>query len=548
MLERDATKNDMDVLDPSEQEGRLREQVKKLYRQLEGMDLEFQNKEEALKQAVGLLTVLSRLSVEQDVRPLLDQLNREVRNGATPPRLTSLISDIKGKFAQETVWDLDDDVAFISESVPDGEASLTALSRPAPRLPQVNEQKAGSARQRETERIVSPRAVAASAPTAQDEREIEEKLRVVFYALLEQLQVEGQKGLYDKVTATKAALSGDGLLRRLSDVRLQFADLLEQYQKIHAGERERLEEVLRELIGKLVEIEKKVVVELLANHQETMADNAQFADRLEGQMVGMHEVAQLKNLDAVRSAIVNRAERMRAAIQAKREADQALSSAFEEKVHTLEQQLRDANQQLSSMTTRAYHDAFLEGVYNRLAFNEKLQQEVARFVRYRVAVSLLLFDMDRFKQVNDTYGHQAGDLALQMLVSWVKPTLREPDVFARFGGDEFALILPNTSLAGALIVAERLRTLVSDSRFLYEAHEIRVSLSMGVASARTGDSAETLLSRADQALYLAKEKGRNQVRGEDELLSSYTSAQASAIDKMVGFLSRKLPFRKEKDA
>lgn len=232
---------------------------------------------------------------------------------------------------------------------------------------------------------------------------------------------------------------------------------------------------------------------------------------------------------------------MRAAIQAKREADQALSAAFEEKVHSLEQKLQDAHQQLSSMTERAYRGAFLEGVYNRLAFNERLHQEVARFARYRIMVSLIIFDRDRLKQVNDTYGHQAGDLALQMLVSWVKLTLRQPDIFARFGGDEFALILPNTPLAGAIIAAERLRAIVNNSLFLYESQELRVTLSMEVASTRTGDSPETLLGRADQALYLAKEKGWNQVRSEDEL----PSTQTSTIDKRVGFLSRRLPFRKE---
>jgi diguanylate cyclase len=326
-------------------------------------------------------------------------------------------------------------------------------------------------------------------------------------------------------------------------VRLQLADLLEHYRNLHEGERARLEDILKELISKLAEIEKNVVAGLLASHQEAMAGNAEFAERLEGQVAGMQEVAQLKDLDAVRKTITSRTERMRAVIEAKREVDAEMSAAFEAKVRHLESRLHDANSQLSSMTERAYHDPFLEGVYNRFAFNEKLRQELLRFGRYQHAVSLILFDMDRFKQVNDVYGHQAGDEALRTVAARVKPILREPDTFARFGGDEFALILPNTSLHGAVTVAERLRVIVCSSTFLYETHELQISLSMGVAAARAGDSLETLLERADRALYLAKEQGRNQVRSEEELPSS----QPSALDKMVGFLAGKLSLGKGRE-
>jgi diguanylate cyclase (GGDEF)-like protein len=540
MLTRDVGKTEVDVLTPTEEEKRLREQLKKLYRQLESLELEFQGKEEALKQAIGLLTVLSRSAVEQEVRPLLDQLYRGIKKDVTPSAVTLLVADIKERFARETVWE-EDDEALISESGADLVVPSELSAKPLARKPLVKDRGEMGDQNRLSGRSTSTSAPQKVNTDASDEHETEEKIRTVFSALIEQLHVEGQKELYEKAAATKAALVGTGLFRRLSDVRLQLLDLLASYRKAQDSERARLEEILKELIAKLAEIEKKVLGELLANHKETMEDNAQFAERLEGQMLGMQEVAQLRDLDAVRTAIVSKTDRMRAAIQAKREADQALSAAFEEKVHSLEQKLQDAHQQLSSMTERAYHDAFLEGVYNRLAFNEKLQQEISLFARYRVPVSLILFDMDRFKQVNDTYGHQAGDLALQMVVSWVKPTLRQPDIFARFGGDEFALILPNTSLAGAVNTAERIRTIVNNSLFLYETQELRISLSMGVAAARTGDSAETLLSRADQALYLAKEKGRNQVRNEDEIPSS----QTSTLDKMVGFLSRRLPFRKE---
>ena len=122
--------------------------------------------------------------------------------------------------------------------------------------------------------------------------------------------------------------------------------------------------------------------------------------------------------------------------------------------------------------------------------------------------------------------------------------MRETDIFARFGGDEFALILPNTALPGAVTAAERVREIIYNSKFLYENQELRISLSMGAATVQSGDSLETLLERADRALYLAKERGRNQVCSEAELPTVQSSF---ALNKMVGFLAGKLPLRKGKN-
>jgi diguanylate cyclase (GGDEF)-like protein len=539
MIERSLRQNGADVLAPSGEEERLREQVKKLFRQLESQELKSQEKEDTFKQAIGLLAILSRTAVEQDLRPLVEQLWQEVKNGAPPTTLALLMADIKNKASQETLQALE--LEQLTLPTHDQETAPSVVLSDAV----ISQSRTVSAQQdgKPTGRVTTPPRTGSDLSLAQHEQEIEEKIRALLGSVIEQLHVEGQKGLYDKISAVKAALAESGVLRRLSDVRLQLADLLEHYRNLQEGERARLEDVLKELISKLAEIEKNVIVGLLASHHEAMAGNAEFAERLEGHVAEVQEVAQLKDLDAIRKTITSRTERMRAVIEAKREVDAERSASFEAKVRHLESQLYDTNSRLLSMTERACHDPFLEDVYNRFAFNEKLRQELLRFGRYQHAVSLVLFDMDRFKQVNDTYGHQAGDEALRTVAARVKPILREPDIFTRFGGDEFAVILPNTSLHGAVTVAERLRMVVCSSTFLYETHELQISLSMGVATARAGDSLETLLERADRALYLAKEKGRNQVRSEEEL----PSVQPSTVDKMVGFLAGKLSLGKGKE-
>jgi diguanylate cyclase len=539
MVARNAARNGVDALSPAGEVERLRDQVKKLFHQLDAQEHEFHDKEEALKQAIGLLLVLSRSAVGEEVHSLLDRLGREIKKDEQyPVTVKTLVTDIKDRISQEVQNSQEVSPSqLVQRSEPpssmllptrDGEAfrknpqpgkSDVTLSSPGPKASEV------------------PASVAL--PIVQ-ERELEEKIRALLSSFLAPLQIEGQKRLHDQIAVVKMMLAEGGLLHRLADVRLQFREVLEGYRNFHNTERSRLEEVLKELVGKLAEIEKNVIGGLLENYKETMADNTQFVDRLEGQVVGMQEVTQLNDLDSVRRAITLHSERMRAAIQTKRDADTALSAAFESRVRSLERQLRDANRHLSTMTERAYHDPLLDGVYNRLAFNEKLQQEIDRCQRYQQDVSLILFDMDRFKQVNDTYGHQAGDLALQTLAVRVKAALRAPDFFARFGGDEFALILPQTALPGAVIVSERIRKLLHHTKFLYETHELQVSLSLGVASLHAEDSPESLLGRADQALYLAKENGRNQVRTEEEI----PSPPPSTLNKVVDFFSRKLPFRK----
>lgn len=154
----------------------------------------------------------------------------------------------------------------------------------------------------------------------------------------------------------------------------------------------------------------------------------------------------------------------------------------------------------------------LTGLYNRRAFFESVQKELARVRRSGVGFSLLLMDIDFFKQVNDTYGHAAGDAVLRVLADTLRSTLRVVDVAARMGGEEFAILLPETQENEAHRVAERLRQAIAAAEAHVGVHTIRVTISIGVAalSANTPDP-DTLLHAADEALYAAKARGRDQV-------------------------------------
>jgi diguanylate cyclase (GGDEF)-like protein len=155
----------------------------------------------------------------------------------------------------------------------------------------------------------------------------------------------------------------------------------------------------------------------------------------------------------------------------------------------------------------------LMGIYNHKYFKQRLEEEVAKSRRYKQQTSLVLLDIDFFKRVNDTYGHATGDIVLKNLAKWVTDTCRNTDVSARYGGEEIAVILPYTSIAGAQEFAERLRLKVSQQvvRDPEEKAEFRVTVSIGVAQWEQGLNAMDMIKRTDAALYHSKHMGRNRV-------------------------------------
>lgn len=155
----------------------------------------------------------------------------------------------------------------------------------------------------------------------------------------------------------------------------------------------------------------------------------------------------------------------------------------------------------------------LTGVYNRGVMETVLAREVGLAHRHRSPFSAIFLDIDRFKSINDCHGHAVGDEAIRAVVRCVEKSIRTTDILSRYGGDEFLVLLNNTPLDGAVLLAERIRKVVEEEgRLGHTAPDLRLSASIGVAALQPGESAESLVARADAALNLAKQRGRNCVR------------------------------------
>jgi diguanylate cyclase (GGDEF)-like protein len=181
---------------------------------------------------------------------------------------------------------------------------------------------------------------------------------------------------------------------------------------------------------------------------------------------------------------------------------------LQQKVSSLETETQQLKVKIEQETTRSLTD-ILTGIPNRLAYAERAEQEFQRWQRYGGALSLILFDIDHFKRINDALGHDVGDRALRAVAQALKSQARSVDFVARFGGEEFVVLLPNTELTQAHCAAEKLRTAIDSLLFKHIDKEVPVTVSAGVAALEPDDDFDTVVKRADQALYRAKRNGRN---------------------------------------
>ena len=180
------------------------------------------------------------------------------------------------------------------------------------------------------------------------------------------------------------------------------------------------------------------------------------------------------------------------------------------------------NNQMTDTLQRLATTDDLTGAYNRRRFGEAIEYEIHRAVRYMDTLSLIMFDLDHFKRINNTYGHNAGDEVLKTVAGIVKNNIRVTDIFARVGGEEFTVLAPAIGLEGAKVVAEKLRKSIESRTFETVG---TVTASFGVAQFNRDEKSEVLIKRTDNALYEAKKHGRNRVVIAEDTLPSQENEQ-----------------------
>ncbi len=295
------------------------------------------------------------------------------------------------------------------------------------------------------------------------------------------------------------------------------AELVAEMQQRVQQEKQELEDFLRQLTERLHELDQDLR-ETARLREQSQHAGREINKTVAGEVHGIEQsVRQAVDLESLKTAVQSRVIIIRDHMDRFIESEELRHGQSKRIIKKLTAQLQDTEaevdalrQQLAEAKDAALRDQ-LTGIPNRLAYDQRIAQELARFKRYASPFSLMIWDVDKFKNINDTYGHVAGDKVLTIVAQFLQNNVRETDEAARYGGEEFVIILPETRGKQAQSLAEKLRSGIEQTPFHFRNSRVVITASCGIAEVREGEDAAALFSRADSALYRAKEKGRNRI-------------------------------------
>jgi len=262
------------------------------------------------------------------------------------------------------------------------------------------------------------------------------------------------------------------------------------------------------------EKELKDIIDLLAKAMVTLdTDNQKYNQKIYEQSEKIEQITRLDDIKKIKQALIQEIEYIKQTVREKQDRDSKKLKSLSKKVTTLNHELTKAK--VDSVTDG------LTGIHNRKAFDRYINELIDQNAIAQTSFALLMVDIDDFKGVNDAYGHQTGDRVLLALASKCRNIIRNEDFMARYGGDEFILVLPNASLQNASKKAQKLCEAISTTRYSLDdikaGQTLSITVSIGVSVYRKGDTPGTITDRADQALYVAKRIGKSRVASENEI-------------------------------
>ncbi|MGB5304835.1 MAG: GGDEF domain-containing protein, partial [Gammaproteobacteria bacterium] len=256
---------------------------------------------------------------------------------------------------------------------------------------------------------------------------------------------------------------------------------------------------------------------------ETITQNEEFGVILEGVLSDMRQSEELTDLENLRWTLIREVEKL---MKGHNELADKLDSTYHY-LQVIESDSRELSDELTRVRQLSLTDE-LTGLANRRAFMRRMEDEVARVQRYGFPLSFVLMDLDHFKAVNDEFGHAAGDEVLRVYSRNILTIFRHHDMVSRYGGEEFAVLLPNTDSDGAVRALNKVRRRVTETRWQTNGTMSQVpTFSAGVSLYKPGESANAFIERADKALYRAKRLGRNRI----ELDMTYQNEEGAGLPR-----------------
>lgn len=344
-------------------------------------------------------------------------------------------------------------------------------------------------------------------------RSVGPSVNEVLLQLLERLELPSD--VSEQVEALQQRLEQPVAEGEWSDLLKTIAGLIVRMRARVQDEKRELEEFLAKLTARLEELDAHL--QNVESERRDALNSGRSLDRaVQEQVRGIHSsVHEAADLDQLKLSIERRLQAIGSHMEDFRRHEDERSAAAEERIQQLNERLRSMERETAELRARvreerrlALIDA-LTGIYNRMAYDERIEQEYARWRRFGEPLSLVMADIDNFKDINDTYGHVAGDKVLRTIAKLLESKIRETDFLARYGGEEFVILMPGAGAADARAVAEKLRLEVESCGFHYRGTGVSITISCGIAEFGDGDDPDRVFERADNAMYRAKESGRN---------------------------------------
>ena len=251
---------------------------------------------------------------------------------------------------------------------------------------------------------------------------------------------------------------------------------------------------------------KNMVTTFIERIGEMSESTGEYHKKIEGYSQAISQTEDMHQLNTILGDLMRDTRTMQ--LDMIRSHDDLLGAR--KQVENAEEKIKKLESELNQVSELVYQD-HLTGTLNRRGMDDAFERELSRAERYKTPLTVAILDIDHFKKLNDTYGHDAGDEALVHLVNVVKDILRPTDVIARFGGEEFVIILPDTNTEAGVNIMARLQRELTKRFFLHQNERVLITFSAGVAQRQEGESADGVIARADGAMYKAKAAGRNRV-------------------------------------
>jgi len=359
----------------------------------------------------------------------------------------------------------------------------------------------------------APAADQSGVPTTAAETPI--SLQEMLLQLLERLSLPAElnarvEGIKSRLEAVEGAADWARILEDIAGLIAEMRNLVQQEQR-------EIEDFLQQLTDRLQELD----LNLQGAHEVSSSaqqDGAALDRAVQDHVRDIESsVRNATSIGDLKQSVQQRLDALRSHLDVYRSTEDERQQQMSQQLSTLttrlgalENEATELRKRISAERSQALLDP-LTGIPNRLAYQERSVQELARWKRFKTPLCLFVWDVDNFKSINDTYGHKAGDKVLTTIAKLLHTQIRETDFLARYGGEEFIMLTSGAELNAAHELAEKLRKAVETCGFHFRGEAVTITISCGISAFRDGDSAESVFERADKALYRAKQAGRNQI-------------------------------------